>query len=366
MNFEKNSMYNQQQTITEYKSIDLFKLICAILVITIHIAPLGLADDVLTNDANYFIKHFLARFAVPFFFTTSGYLLYLNNHDQNNFRVEPIKKCLKKLFKVYVVWSVIYLPCTTIDILHSENKLYMDVLLYVQNFIFGGAYIHLWYVKSALVAIAIVSFLLYKKKSVFEVFVISLILYIIGLFGQTWFGIIVPLKNEFPSVWQFFRMAQDIILTTRNGLFDGMLFISLGLCLAVSKKISFKKNIILFVLSVTLYFIEFILVRNFDLAKDFNTYLGLVPSIYFGFQLILRINLTNWKSNLLFRKMSSLIYFCHPLVITIICKIVISVSSDLLNTPIPFISTLVVTVAISLFIIRLSKLSRLSFLKKLF
>ena len=49
--------------------VDLMKFILAILVITIHSSPL-------TGSYEYILTGIIARIAVPFFFISSGYILY--------------------------------------------------------------------------------------------------------------------------------------------------------------------------------------------------------------------------------------------------------------------------------------------------
>ena len=50
-------------------SIDFFRLVCAVMVVSIHTHPLSGINDSLT----FFINNVFPRIAVPFFFCTSGY-----------------------------------------------------------------------------------------------------------------------------------------------------------------------------------------------------------------------------------------------------------------------------------------------------
>lgn len=52
----------------EYNAVDLARFICAILVVSIHVAPFGAADDRLVSLLNYVIQNWLARIAAPIFF----------------------------------------------------------------------------------------------------------------------------------------------------------------------------------------------------------------------------------------------------------------------------------------------------------
>ena len=65
MNKEINNYINKN-----YSSIDIFKLICSYLVITIHCTPFM----VFGNTFNLAFVSTLSRIAVPFFFACSDYL----------------------------------------------------------------------------------------------------------------------------------------------------------------------------------------------------------------------------------------------------------------------------------------------------
>lgn len=63
----------QSDSPREYSAIDLAKFICAILVVSGHVAPFGLTDNEMLQLLNYGIQQWLARIAVPFFFISSGF-----------------------------------------------------------------------------------------------------------------------------------------------------------------------------------------------------------------------------------------------------------------------------------------------------
>lgn len=96
----EDTKYNKQN----YNAIDLTKFICSILVVAIHIKPFG--DNVDFHFLNYGIQNYLARIAVPFFFVTSGFLLYRKTSFETFSMERPLKYALK-LFRLYVIWSLI-------------------------------------------------------------------------------------------------------------------------------------------------------------------------------------------------------------------------------------------------------------------
>lgn len=56
-----------------YNAVDLIMLMCAILVVAIHIAPFGTDSTGVLAGLNWVFQSYLARIAVPFFFIASGY-----------------------------------------------------------------------------------------------------------------------------------------------------------------------------------------------------------------------------------------------------------------------------------------------------
>ena len=81
-----------------YPLIDCFRIIAAILVVTIHTSPL----DTISPTLDFYLTRGLGRIAVPFFFITTAYFYFLN----------PSKKRLYKIIKqtllIYLATIIIY------------------------------------------------------------------------------------------------------------------------------------------------------------------------------------------------------------------------------------------------------------------
>lgn len=79
-----------------YTGIDFFRLIAAILIITIHTSPL--ASFSVTGD--FILTRIVARVAVPFFFMTSGFFL-ISRYSRDNDKLKKFVNktaCIKKDF----------------------------------------------------------------------------------------------------------------------------------------------------------------------------------------------------------------------------------------------------------------------------
>ena len=120
-------------------SIDLVKLIMAILVVGIHTEPLGF---------NFWLdKGFgiVTRLCVPFFFVSSAYFCWNQNR---------VATTVKRMGILYIIWSILYLP---FDI--STLKEYTIVQLLRQFFWDGNSHA-LWFLCGSIIGIAIVYYLL--------------------------------------------------------------------------------------------------------------------------------------------------------------------------------------------------------------
>lgn len=127
-----------------------------------------------------------------------------------------------RIIKLYLIWSLIYLPLWMID---NRESLHDQIGNYIQHFLFDGSYWHLWYLPS--LAFAIIFLGLLKKLLKNDIRLIlgcTLMLYLIGLTGDSYSGIFqkIPLVN---CLLHYYR---KIFLTTRNGLFYGVFFYSVG------------------------------------------------------------------------------------------------------------------------------------------
>lgn len=125
----------------QYASIDIARYVSALLVVCIHTFPFLEISETFNT---YFI-HTVCRLAVPFFFTTSGFFFFRNydseNEDLNETR---LKKALIRLFRIYLIWTIIYLPYTIFDYTHTGFQI-KYLFTYVRDFFLNGSYYHLWF-----------------------------------------------------------------------------------------------------------------------------------------------------------------------------------------------------------------------------
>ena len=352
---------------TQYNAIDLTKFLCAILVVTIHVAPFGNYETSSLLSCFYFgIRQYLARIAVPFFFVTSGFFLYRKTSFEC-FHVQPTKKYALKLLKLYMIWSAIYFPFNFILFFRDEKGILHAILVYIKDYILSGSYRHLWYLNATIFAVAFISLLLHKKVTLKKMMIAACALYLGGLLAQSWFGFIAPLKETAPYIWNMLKFIQKIIVTTRNGLFEGFLFVGIGMLFAFNKvHIPKKLAYFGFVFSMLLLFIEVFVLQYFHIAREHDTYFFLVPTVFFMFSIVCDMHLPDHKTYKSLRTLSSLIFYMHVGVSTLVKRVLEIISNELSETILCFLLTLIITIICSVIVMKLSKFSKFGWLKQLY
>ncbi len=134
-----------------YPAVDRFRVAAALLVVCIHTAPLAS----FSAAADFALKT-LARLAVPFFFTATGFFL-LGELVRPGLRSRTLSPGVCQLFEKdghsYAACTVLYLPVT----LYAGNFPVENVLgELVRDAVLDGTFYHLWYLPAALLGVLVV------------------------------------------------------------------------------------------------------------------------------------------------------------------------------------------------------------------
>lgn len=350
-----------------YNAIDLAKFVCSILVVSIHIPPFGTSDElIIIRYLNYGIQCYLARLAVPFFFVSSGFFLY-KRLTLKAFCIETVKKYILRMLRLYMIWSLIYFPLSFIAFFHNEKGICCAILEYIRNCVFLGSYKHLWYLNASVVAVAIISFFLCRKKSPKKIFLISFVFYMIGLFAQSWFGFIKPLSILAPTVWGILKILQSIMVTTRNGLFEGFFFMSMGMFFAYYRiALSRRMVVIGFVISMVFLLLEVILLEYFDFIREHDMYFFLAPVTFFFFALACQVEVGDSDIYRTMRRLSSLIFFIHLEINEIVVELLKIIYEPWSKNGMRFLLVFMCSLLASMVILGLSEKKRFGWLKKVY
>ena len=179
-----------------------------------------------------------------------------------------------------------YFPLKLKGILVDPQGLAHGVLIYLRDVVFVGGYWHLWYFPALIFAVVVISWLLSKHVSLNKILVASLCLYAVGLLGQNWFGLIKPLRVAAPELWAALKAVQQVIFTTRDGLFEGLLFVAMGAAVAYRGfKLPRKAALAGFLASYVLMFAEALVLKRLDFVLEEDMYVFLVPLTWCAFGL---------------------------------------------------------------------------------
>lgn len=344
-----------------YCSVDIAKLICSLLVVCIHTSPLLSFDGRL----NSFLVNCLSRVAVPLFFVFSGFFLFSKIGD-GGIDKGIVLGYIKRIFKLYIIWSAVYFPFTLLAMMKAPGvKGAVYVLLnWAKNMVFSAGYGFLWYLPATAVAVAAVSFLINKGAGINRIIALGAVLYIIGLCGQSYAG----LADMIPFPQCIRTAAADILrftVTTRNGIFEGILFIALGARLACKKDLgSCRSAAVAFIASMIGFAAEFAFVSKMNWQLEYDMYLLLVPATYFLAKTVLLADIRVSESAAAnARAFSSLIYFTHMLFVEAFS---ILTPYDNVNSLLAFFIVLVPTICFDTLIIALSRTKKFKFLKNIY
>lgn len=283
-------------------ALDYFRLTAAILVIAIHISPL----ESLAPTADFFLTRVLARTAVPFFFMTTGMFTDF----------ERPQKAIVKLTKAYFAVMLLYVPFSV----YSGYFNGLSFLSAARMMIFDGSFYHLWYYPACILGISIVSLL--KKLKTKTAFIAAAMLYVIGLFGDSYYGAASasePIKAFYGALFQAFSY-------TRNGFFFAPIYLLLGSEFKNSSLgFSRKRLAVSFSASFSLMTAEAFLLMVFKVPRHDSMYIFMIPTMLTMFALLLSIKI---KQQPILRKLSMWIYIIHPAVIILLRGASKIISSD--------------------------------------
>ncbi len=286
----------------QYNAVDIAKLIMALLVVVIH-KPLFSSDQVF---ANYFLRKIIAAVAVPFFFIASSFFFFrkLDGTKEDNKRFWKFEK---RLFILYFAWSVFYFPINLIkfygfpisDITLDNFIVNMKMLLY--RFFLSQTFIHLWYINTLMISVAVL-FLLKKKLSSKQTFFVAVVLFLAHKLAPMLFGIF-PLAE---TVW---NMIPGVL---SNVFGSGMFCAGLGMlfCDVNIKKRSMQYIAFLISAIIMIFFSVFAFEKE-SIAVETVKFILVTICAAAIFIFCRNTDLKDSKVYGVLREYSSLIYFSH-------------------------------------------------------
>lgn len=331
-------------------SIDIAKFIFSIFVVGIHTHPFKSFGEI----ANQFTSEMLFRFAVPFFFVSSGYFLFSKmqfSSDGKLIKCDENKKRLisyvKRITIMYVIWSVVYYALQAAEWFADKSISFIHLVIsFVSSFFINGSYYHFWYIVCLIYSMPIIYFLL-RRINVKVLTVAAVGLYLIKAIPNSygWFSL-----GVFSTISSIESLTGCIFST----FFVAIPFIAFGIFFSQRENNHYKfKNIVFIVLAV-LYFVEAGYIYLIQGYEKTNYTVILLPTVVVLFMILKQINVAAKKPDcfVIMRKLSVIIYCIHPLVIAVL-KYIVEYNS--INSFLWFLIILSVSLLLSIIIYYISK-----------
>lgn len=311
-----------------YTGIDFFRLAAALLIITIHTSPL--ADFSETGD--FILTRIAARTAVPFFFVTSGFFLI----SRYNYRIGKLSAFVRKTALLYGAAILLYIPINLYNDYFQMENLLPNI---IKDIVFDGTLYHLWYLPASILGGAIAWYLV-KKLDYKKAFAAAAVLYLIGLFGDSYYGVI----ENFSVSSVFYALIFQVSDYTRNGIFFAPVFFVMGGFIADHKEEAAYNEMICinsepgrmaltrdlfrpgrfgnstlgfgirFGMTLALMLAEGLTLHHFQVQRHDSMYVLLLPCVYFLFSFLLQFR---GKRHVRLRDVSLIVYLIHPMMIVV-------------------------------------------------
>lgn len=283
-----------------YTGIDCFRFAAALLIIAIHTSPLLL----LSETGDFILTRIIARVAVPFFMMTSGFFL-ISEYSSDD---KKLKTFIKKNAVLYAAAILIYIPVNIYSGYFSMESLIPNI---IKDIVFDGTFYHLWYLPASIMG-AVIAWYLVRHLGYVRAFAVAAVLYFIGLFGDSYYGMI----ENIAFLKGFYSLIFQISDYTRNGIFFAPVFFVIGGFLAGKRRnLSFSECAGGFAVSFLLMFAEAMLLHHFGVQRHDSMYIFLIPCMFFLFSALLHFQGKRVKW---LRTSALIIYIIHPMMIVFV------------------------------------------------
>lgn len=322
-----------------YPAIDLTKFILSFFICMVHIVPLDLKGEI-WDGLNFWLQNYLCRIAVPYYFAAAGFLLF-RKMTPDQLDPDRIKNYCLKLLRLLGTWWML---------------------------LFAGSPVHLWFFSAVIIAVLLVSLLLRTSMRLNVIGVIVLLLYFIGLLGDSYHSLLTPLQQN-PFIGKVLEYYLILFSTTRNGVFFGAVYVFMGAVIAFRRK-ALPKHVSVagLILSMCALAVEVFLLRSYAQPLDYNMLICLLPATFFLMQLTICSRIESRPIYKKLRIIGLLIFFLHLFVKFFVGHFIVvakeSIGIDL--APVRLLITVVVTGLAAVIIERLSGRKGFRWLRYLF
>lgn len=307
----KERVSSQNTAAEVFPAIDILKFFFAILIMCLH-------GDLFDGSLyGLYFEKLVVRLAVPFFFIASGFFYGRKIYAKNN--LESItKNYISRLAMKLLIFEPISILLNIAQSLFSTNQSVLVILLKaVQNILFypRGA---LWYIQSIIVALIILLPFIKKGREDLAL-IIGLLLYPFALLCNRYYFLC-----EGTAVEYVVAIYMRLFISARNGIFIGLLYVSMGVFMAKKWDLLKQRETLFFILmpAASLFYILEVVFTNQKPGMDDNalyiTHLVLIPTLFLLAGSKKWSGLNNHVNTTLLRNLSTSIYLLHSPVLQIV------------------------------------------------
>lgn len=268
-------------------ALDWFRLVAAVLVVAIHTGPLASFSPA----ADLWLTRVLARVAVPYFAMVSGYFLARKDWQGTG-------RLWRSTGLLYLLAVAAYLPLN----LYAGNPITW------RDLVFNGTFYHLWYLPALLLALPLARFL---AKGGRWGLAAAAVLYLIGLGGDSWYG----LAGRLPGLGILYEVVFYFWNYTRSGLFFLPLFLLLGATFAARPVPAPRRSAGLALGGLVAMTAEAFALHGLEMTRHDSMYLFLPLTMWGVFGLLLACNAGQDRA---VRRTATLVYLLHPWCIVLV------------------------------------------------
>lgn len=331
-----------------YAAVDYTKFILVFFIISIHLPVL----EAVNENLSFWFNQVVCRVAVPYFFLCSGFFTAGKMEDRLK-----VGAYLKRLLLLYLFYTALFLPQIVYLALQSDRSLGVEALEFIRDFFLVGSYGPLWFYPALIGATALLWLLTAVCKWRQGVLLaVTSILYILGVCGNTYQALFL----EMPGIGSALRVYLSIFETTRNGLFFGLFFLSIGYCICRSaltlRKVS---SLLLFAVGFFLMFLEKAVAVHWVESTENDMLLTLPLAVIPLFLFVSTVSGTEKqeKNGMYLRKLTTILFGIHTFVMFYL-SFVLKLLHFTVNGTVRYVLVCILSVLFGMCVLRLAEKHR--------
>lgn len=260
----------------------------------------------------------MQRWAVPFFFITSGFLF--EDHCCNSAHPSLLaKESIHKYFRLYTFWTVIYLPLTIYSYVTNKYSFGKCLWYFIRGYCLVGEHTYswiLWYLLALIYCYIILYVVLKKNFSLKKLLILSLAALVFG-------GYIDSFVKRDLSSFQFLETIQYLIKSTVSSgrILKGIGYFPWGILAyrffqKKNGQPSFLVNIALILVGLTGNCIGYIF------GDGLLINLSVLIAVFALFIIVANMNVTCDRLCAISRRQSMDCYFVHLYIYVLMCLLI--------------------------------------------